>query len=722
MRAVLEVLLNNPLETLFIIGLVIFIAIFVKRLMNKEKLENAEIDNVKTAENIKTYMNGAKQAYDAAVVAMEWGSAGYLAVEAWQERAEYYADKAETELNDIPASSPSRAAARHDAEEARHHSNNTNAISGMDTGPEVILEEQYIGCHKTTDHVKPEVDGYGVPEEGKGMRSDNYKTFQQCSTEAYNLNYPYFGLQNQHEVFDVNLGVCVLYGEPLTTERFHDSDCTPDGHKRIPGGIGNDSRYSINPWKREENTEDLPRGLKISNSTGNYGDGELSTKPKLGGRERIAVYRARTKTSVIPEGYVDQPDDPQCELYRNEDGSVKELGIDNVYNQDYPENSFYLNMTHMNNPDKINCEFNNYGPRDNMTSCYENEPCDNPNSRNTADGENARKGFAENCGEPQIYCWMVARTGKGTMTSKTCSDYVQLSRSGKYYGYVRRCENHPGHPRKGTNDALRYHRCSDNPSAPFVTYNREGDIPNETNQFFIGEQAPTKDKPVKSDSFIRCPSFLKGGLTYAEMQFLLNPNTKDDPLPTVRLGVPPMPGVFGPEGTPGKTGDRGETGPAGAPGAPGAKGDRGTDGTHGSKGSDGYSGTDGVKGEKGEGGDGKKGAKGDDGVDGLGEKGNKGNKGSGGLDGTKGNKGNKGTGGLAGTDGTKGTKGNKGVGGLAGTDGTKGTKGNRGLKGLEGLGGFDGSKGDRGPRGPPGDAGSGGGFGLNKKGYLGALN
>jgi hypothetical protein len=352
----------------------------------------------------------------------------------------------------------------------------------------------------------------------------------------------------------------------------------------------------------------------------------------------------------------------------------------------------------MNNPDKINCEFNNYGPRDNMTSCYENEPCDNPNSRNTADGENAAKGFAENCGDPQINCWMVARTGKGTMTSKTCSDYVQLSREGKYYGYVRRCENHPGHPRKGTNDALRYHRCSDNPSAPFVTYNSEGDIPNETNKFFIGEQAPTKDKPVKSDSFIRCPSFLKGGMTYAEMQFLLNPNTKDEPLPTVRLGVPPMPGVFGPEGTPGKTGDRGERGPAGAPGAPGSKGDRG---------SDGYSGTDGVKGEKGEGGDGKKGAKGDDGVDGVGEKGNKGNKGSGGLAGTDG------------THGTKGNKGNKGVGGLAGTDGTKGTKGNRGLKGLEGLGGFDGSKGDRGPRGIPG---GGGGFGLNKKGYLGTLN
>ena len=708
MKALLQVLLNNPFEVLFIVALVIFIVIFVKRCMSKEKLENTESDNVKTAENIKKHMNGAKQAYDSAMTAMEWGSAGYLAVEAWQERADYFADKAETELNDIPASSPSKAAARADTLEARRHSNNTNAVTALDDGPEVILKEQYMGCYKTTKIIEPKENGYGVPVVGEGMRSADYKTFQQCSTVALNLNYPYFGLQDQHDVFDVNLGVCVLYGEPLTTERFHDSDCTPDGHKRISGGIGNDSRYSINPWKREENTDDLPRGLELANSTGNYGDGLTSIKPKLGGRERIAVYRARTKTSVMPEGYVDQPDDPQCELYRNEDGSVKELGIDNVYNQDYPENSFYPNMTHMNKPDKINCEFNNYGPRDNMTSCYENEPCDNPNSRNTADGENAAKGFDEGCGVPQINCWMVSRTGKGTMTSKTCSDYVQLSREGKYYGYVRRCENHPGHPRKGTNDAMRYHRCSDNPSAPYVTFN-DG-IENETNKAFIGEQAPTKDQPVKSDSFIRCPSFLKGGLTYAEMQFLLNPNTKDDPLPTVRLGVPPMPGVFGPEGTPGKTGERGETGPAGAPGAPGAKGDRGTDGTHGSKGSDGYSGTDGThgsKGEKGDGGDGKKGAKGDDGVDGVGEKGNKGNKGAGGL---------------AGTDGTKGNKGNKGVGGLAGTDGTKGTKGNRGLKGLEGLGGFDGSKGDRGPRGIPGAGGSGGGFGLNKKGYLGTLN
>ena len=711
MKALLEVLLNNPLGALFIIGLVIFIAFFVKRLMNKEKLENTESDNVKTAENIKNHMNGAKQAYDSAMTAMEWGSAGYLAVEAWQERADYFADKAETELNDIPASSPSKAAARADTLEARRHSNNTNAVTALDDGPEVILKEQYVGCHKTTAHVEPRVDGYGVPEEGEGMKTANYKTFQQCSTEAHNLNYPYFGLQDQHDVFDVNLGVCVLYGEPLTTERFHDSDCTPDGHKRISGGIGDDSRYSINPWKREENTDDLPRGLELANSTGNYGDGLTSIKPKLGGRERIAVYKARTKTSIIPEGFLDQQDDPQCELYRNEDGSVKELGIDNVYSTDYPENSFYLNTTHMNNPDKINCQFEAYGPRDNMTSCYENEPCDNPNSRNTADGQNAIDGFDERCGEPQIYCWMVARTGKGTMSAKTCSDYVQLSREGMYYGYIRRCENHPGKPGKPITEAQKYHRCSDNPSAPFISLT--GGVENSTNHQFNGEQPPTKDRPVKSDSFIRCPSFLKGGMTYAEMQFLLNPNTKDEPLPTVRLGIPPMPGVFGPEGTPGKTGDRGETGPAGAPGASGSKGDRGTDGTHGSKGSDGYSGTDGThgsKGEKGEGGDGKKGAKGDDGVDGLGEKGNKGNKGSGGLAGTDG------------THGTKGTKGNKGVGGLAGTDGTHGTKGNRGLKGLEGLGGFDGSKGDQGPRGLPGGGGSGGGFGLNKKGYLGTLN
>jgi len=704
MKALLEVLLNNPLGALFIIGLVIFIAFFVKRLMNKEKLENTESDNVKTAENIKKHMNGAKQAYDSAMTAMEWKSAGYLAVEAWQERADYFADKAETELNDIPASSPSKAAARADTDEARRHSNNTNAVTALNDGPEVILKEQYVGCHKTTELVFPPM----VPVVGKGMKTDHYKTFQQCSTEAYNLNYPYFGLQNQHEVFDVNLGICALYGEPLTTERFHDSDCTPDGHKVIPGGIGSDNRYSINPWKREENTDDLPRGLELANSTGNYGDGLTSIKPKLGGRERIAVYRARTKTSIIPEGFLDQPDDPQCELYRNEDGSVKELGIDNVYNTDYPENSYYLNIAGKNDPDEINCEFNAYGPRDNMTSCYENEPCDNSNSRNTADGQNAINGFSEACGEPQVYCWWIARTGKGTMTAKTCSDYVQLSRDGKYYGYVRRCENHPDRIEQQA------HRCSDNPSAPFISKKHKKE--NTDNPAFQGEQFPTKDRPVKSDSFIRCPSFLKGGMTYAEMQFLLNPNTKDEPLPTVRLGIPPMPGVFGPEGTPGKTGDRGETG------APGSKGDRGTDGTHGSKGtdgthgskgSDGYSGTDGThgsKGEKGEGGDGKKGAKGDDGVDGLGEKGNKGNKGSGGLAGTDG------------THGTKGTKGNKGVGGLSGTDGTHGTKGNRGLKGLEGLGGFDGSKGDQGPRGLPGGAGSGGGFGLNKKGYLGTLN
>ena len=56
MKALLEVLLNNPIGTLFIIGLVIFIVFFVKRLMNKEKLENTESDNVKTAENIKKHM------------------------------------------------------------------------------------------------------------------------------------------------------------------------------------------------------------------------------------------------------------------------------------------------------------------------------------------------------------------------------------------------------------------------------------------------------------------------------------------------------------------------------------------------------------------------------------------------------------------------------------------------------------------------------------------
>ena len=715
MKALLQVLLNNPFEALFIIALVIFIVIFVKRLMSKEKLETTESEAEITAENIKTYMNGAKHAYDAAVVAMEWKSAGYLAVRAWQERAEHFADKADTELNDIHDLSPSKAAARADTDEARRHSNNTKALSLVDNGLEVITEEQYMGCYKTTKKIEPEEDGYGVPVVGEGMRSANYKTFQQCSTVALNLNYPYFGLQDQHDVFDVNLGVCVLYGEPLTTERFHDSDCTPDGHKVIPGGVGNDSRYSINPWKREENTEDLPRGLKIPNSTGNYGDGELSTKPKLGGRERIAVYRSRTKTSVIPEGFVDQPDDPQCDLYRNEDGSVKELSIDAVYNADYPENSFYPNMTHMNDPDHINCEFKNYGPRDNMTSCYENEPCDNPNSRNTADGENAAKGFDGDCGDPQIYCWWVARTGKGTMTSKTCSDYVQLSRSGKYYGYVRRCENHPGkideRGRHRITDGQKYHRCSDNPSAPFVTYGSqhagEEPTPNETNQFFIGERAPTKDQPVKSDSFIRCPSFLKGGMTYAEMQFLLNPNTKDDPLPTVRLGVPPMPGVFGPEGTPGKTGDRGETGAAGEPGAPGSKGDPGDDGIHGTPGS---------KGDKGDGGDGKKGDKGDKGDRGeKGPAGAPGAKGDKGTDGTHGSKGEKGDGG----DGKKGDKGDRGEKGSKGDTGDDGTHGSKGDDGNDGVG----EKGDPGPMGPPGEGGgSGGGFGLNEQGYLGLLN
>jgi len=201
---------------------------------------------------------------------------------------------------------------------------------------QIVKKEKYIGCFKTTEGAEirsvqsltpTDDESLVVPSFGK------YLTWNQCSGIARNLNYPYFGLANQQETYDVNLGECRLYNydrfEAGSTElhtQVTDNECKPDGHSpdNLPvghGGWGNDKRYSLNPYKRMENADD---------TTGYYDmDNKLEYKPRLGGWNVTAIYSARTKIDNVDEPFIEQSDDPDCSKF--EDETKNRVTVQHVY-------------------------------------------------------------------------------------------------------------------------------------------------------------------------------------------------------------------------------------------------------------------------------------------------------------------------------------------------------------------------------------------------------
>ena len=743
-----------------IIILSVFIALvaccFIKYMFETFK-EKLEVDPEQLARDIEKHKDDTKAAYDSAVLAIEWGAGtGFLALQSWKERARVLSENAETAFNKIPTTASVKTSAGVNMRAAQQYSTQTQDLEIADS--DLVTKEVFEGCYAMTSQIATEaqsgglsegaidaaneliIEGY-VPIVGEAAqvpRKNTYLTWNQCATYARNLNYPYFGLYDQHGTFNINLSKCIMLGEinegvpqEKLKVKVDDEKCSPVGSDLGPIGTNADRREHLNPYK----SRDTADNIVIDDGTGNI----ITTKPRLGGRHMIAIYKSRSRIAISDEPVVELPDEEGCLPYYDPEKWVR----DEVVYQNNPGNRIGTqNEGYARGEDGQYCEFKQYQPGIDMTPCNSIADAsaglctnDNLNVMNFGGTERVATRqdapFNPECGGLKVNCYWIAKDGLDIMDDATrlwkadpergppltCSDYIYIIGS-QYYGYVFKCQNHP-------NNA---HRCSHDPSTPFNPNSnpRPRDVGgpvgrHNTSNLFSNygpkgmncptnkggdgvdcNRAPTKDRTHFSKNFMYCPSLIaaRNSLTVAETISVIKPDGTAGQI--IPAGAPIMPGIFGPRGTPGLKGTRGEKG------TPGTKGDSGEDGkgNPGSKGDSGEDGkgTPGNKGEKG--GKGGKGGKGDSGDDAKGTPGNKGEKGEKG-DGGDGKKGAKGSKGEA---GEKGGKGDKGSQGLKGFKGDKGLQGLKGLRGLRGLSGGD-------PTGP----GGGGSFGLTKGRYISSL-
>ena len=632
----------------------------------------------------------------------------------------------------------------------------------------IVKKEKYMGCFKTAEGADIRVLQSLTPEDDEVLvvpSFGKYLTWNQCSSIARNLNYPYFGLTNPHSTYDVNLGECRLYNydrfEISSTELYTkvtDDECTPDGDStdNLPdghGGIGDDNRYSLNPYKRMENADD---------TNGYYDmDNNLEYKPRLGGWNAIAIYSARTKLDNIDEPFIEQPDDPECVDFQNE--NEHRVTVQHVYPTPgvaYAEGR------------ELDLPWPNMGPSDEATKCEDKK---NPQWRYEWDPWTLTT--PEGLGRRPVEwadveylltnreLWVVVsdsivigvidtkdrqlvdrETGEIVSSNATVVDInpdtligtamsngssIGQALFNPYREFNSVADNRCGVPQVNCywvdtirirdegkkcedfihmNDEGRYygyarrcdfhhdldgrpHRCSHKHATPF-------DMRNKANSHFRGE-APERDKKeVSNGYFFRCPSFLKDELSRYEQKLLLNKTIDMEDLADFNL-KPQLPGPTGPPGTPGLKGDTGRKGAAGLNGLPGVPGEPGGPGPKGDTGSTGPSGPQGEPGA-------------------FAGKGDKGDNGDSGDEGTAGQPG---VNGGKGDDGDEGTAGQPGVNGGKGDVGDEGEEGEEGEEGQEGQPGFNGAlgpKGDQGEPGPPGTGGSGS-ITVNKKGFLGSF-
>jgi len=129
---------------------------------------------------------------------------------------------------------------------------------------------------------------------------------------ARNLNYPYFGLAQSDMTYDVNLAQCRLYN----FDKFEDPNAVGEHYT-----IVDDNDCFETPETNKYKISDGSISLNADNTSGYYEkDGStIQLKPRMAGSQsKVAIYKARTKLDNVDEPFVEQPDDPLCSMFLNE--------------------------------------------------------------------------------------------------------------------------------------------------------------------------------------------------------------------------------------------------------------------------------------------------------------------------------------------------------------------------------------------------------------------
>ena len=327
----------DPASIIIIAIIIIGICCLIKFMWSNLR-ENSDRGDSSKAKSIETNEEEALIRRNGAETAKNYGTNGWGAAQIYSSQAQSIAETARTTYMSITPGGRTNQIEQQVQRIEGYALEAAGFFSELDT--KVVKKEKYIGCFAPKEEVDIKRVQSLTPYEDEALvvpSIHTYLTWNQCSSLARNLNYPYFGLALGNKVYDVNLGECRLYNydkferpevelctDPKRENCFDNDlytkidsgECSRDGDSQYDAGYPFDEtnkqakRYALNPYKRME-TADNTTGYYDENNTIEY-------KPRLGGYESIAIYSARTKIENVDEPFVEQLDDPQCSNFADE--------------------------------------------------------------------------------------------------------------------------------------------------------------------------------------------------------------------------------------------------------------------------------------------------------------------------------------------------------------------------------------------------------------------
>ena len=314
----------NVKNVIIFISFVLVVALVgygISLIVNKFR-EDSEAADAQRIASIETSEQDAFNARNGAENAKNYGQNGWQAAQVYSGQATSAAQQARATLQSMSPESRTQELETMVSNAEKYAEEALDFFDILDGG--IIHKEQYIGCFKTNrmidGNLTPKLVQSLTPEDNEALvvpRFGSFLTWNQCASMARNLNYPYFGLAKSDGTYDVNLGECRLYNfdkfEDLNAVGEHydimnDNDCfeTPETNKyKVPLSNSNISKNA-------------------DNTSGYYEkDGStIQLKPRMaGGGSKVAIYKARTKLDNVDEPFVEQPDDPLCSMFLNENDS-----------------------------------------------------------------------------------------------------------------------------------------------------------------------------------------------------------------------------------------------------------------------------------------------------------------------------------------------------------------------------------------------------------------
>ena len=323
MKGIKGIKLNVKNVIIFIsfVLVVAFVGYGISLIVNKFR-EHSEAVEAQRIAFIEAREQDAFNARNGAENAKNYGQNGWQAAQVYSGQATSLAQEARATLQSMSPESRTQELETMVSNAEKYAEEALEFFDILDGG--VIHKEQYIGCFKTNrmvdGNLAPKLVQSLTPLEDEALvvpRFGSFLTWNQCASMARNLNYPYFGLAKSDGTYDVNLGECRLYNfdkfeEPHFGEDHYtmigDNDCfvTPETNKY---------KLSVNNTNISKNADNTSGYYEKDGST-------IQLKPRMaGGGSKVAIYKARTKIDNVDEPFVEQPDDPLCSMFLNENDS-----------------------------------------------------------------------------------------------------------------------------------------------------------------------------------------------------------------------------------------------------------------------------------------------------------------------------------------------------------------------------------------------------------------